>query len=251
VKRFFDIVISAIALLLLWPVLAAFCVAIWLQDFRSPLYIAERIGQGGRPFRMVKLRSMQVGADRTGVDSASTNDVRITPVGRVLRAYKIDEIAQFWNVLIGNMSIVGPRPNVQREVALFTDVEREILTVKPGITDLSSIVFADEGHILEGASDSDLAYNQLIRPWKSRLALTYVRHASVQLDCELVGLTALGLLSRSSALHGVQRILRRLGVDERIRSVAMRAEPLVPFPPPGSTRIVTHRDHVSGAMEGA
>ncbi|MGB7218061.1 MAG: sugar transferase [Vicinamibacterales bacterium] len=240
-KRAFDIIAAATGLILLSPVLGVFALAIWLGDFRSPLYIAQRVGRGGTTFQMVKLRSMTFGADRTGVDSTSADDQRITAVGRALRAYKIDELMQLWNVLVGDMSLVGPRPNVPREVALFTTVEREILAVRPGITDIASIVFADEGDILKGTSDPDLAYNQLIRPWKSRLALMYVHNQSVRLDIELTLLTAVALLSRGRALRGVQRVLRRIEADELTRMVARRDEPLKPSPPPGGTGVVTER----------
>ena len=240
-KRAFDIIAAATGLILLSPVLGVFALAIWLGDFRSPLYIAQRVGRGGTTFQMVKLRSMTFGADRTGVDSTSADDQRITAVGRALRAYKIDELMQLWNVLVGDMSLVGPRPNVPREVALFTTVEREILAVRPGITDIASIVFADEGDILKGTSDPDLAYNQLIRPWKSRLALMYVHNQSVRLDIELTLLTAVARLSRGRALRGVQRVLRRIEADELTRMVARRDEPLKPSPPPGGTGVVTER----------
>ena len=148
---------------------------------------------GGLLFRMVKLRSMVVGAAKTGVDSTGNDDVRITAVGRLIRKYKIDEVMQLWNVLLGDMSLVGPRPNVKAETDLYTKEERVLLSVKPGITDFSSIVFSDEGNILEGQEDPDLAYNQLIRPGKSRLGLFYISKASIALDIRLIWLTAVRL----------------------------------------------------------
>lgn len=240
-KRLVDIVLSAAALLVLSPVLVGFMVAIWLQDFHSPFYIASRVGRRGRPFRMVKLRSMLVGADRTGVDSTAADDKRITAVGRLVRAYKIDELSQLWNVLKGDMSLVGPRPNVQREIDLLTDVERRVLNAKPGITDIASIVFSDEGDILKGQSDPDLAYHQLIRPWKSRLALLYVEQRSFVLDVVLVWLTAVAIVSRPCALAGIQRVLARLGAGDAVRAVARRDQPLRPSPPPGTDAVVSAR----------
>ena len=139
------------------------------------------------------------------------------------------------------MSLVGPRPQVAREVQIYSPVERTLLDVRPGITDLASIVFADEGDILAGRPDPDLAYNQLIRPWKSRLGLLYVRQRSLRLDLELIWLTALALASRARALAGVQRMLARLDADAQIRRVARREDPLVPYPPPGASAIVTAR----------
>ena len=118
---------------------------------------------------------MIVKADQTGVDSTAGDDKRITPIGRLVRKLKLDELSQLWNVLKGDMSLVGPRPNVPREVALYTSDENKLLEIRPGITDLSSIIFADEGDILHGAEDPDLRYHQIIRPWKSRLGLLYVK----------------------------------------------------------------------------
>jgi lipopolysaccharide/colanic/teichoic acid biosynthesis glycosyltransferase len=241
VKRFLDICLSACGLLVISPLLLGVMLAIWLQDRHSPFYIAQRVGRGDTLFMMVKLRSMVVRADATGVDSTAGDDPRITSVGRFVRRYKLDEVMQLWNVLRGDMSLVGPRPNVKRETDLYTSQERDLLLVRPGITDIASIVFADEGDILDGREDPDLAYNQLIRPWKSRLGLIYVQQRSVFLDLRLVALTALAIVSRRRALDAVQGVLCALGVDGDIRQVARREEYLVPHPPPGSTEIVTHR----------
>jgi len=240
-KRAFDLIVAATSLLLLSPLLFVVAVAIWLQDFRSPLYVAPRVAKGGGTFKMVKFRSMTVGADRAGIHSTSGDDHRITRVGRLVRAYKLDELPQLWNVVKGELSLVGPRPQVPREVAIYTPAEREMLIIRPGITDLSSIVFSDEGDILQGANDPDLAYNQLIRPWKSRLSLLYVRHHTFRLDLELLALTAVGLFSRKRALSAIARLLERLGADPMTRRAACRQEALVPYPPPGSTTIVTAR----------
>lgn len=178
-KRAFDILFSVCGLLISASILLPSILLVYLQDFRMPFYIAPRVGKDGRIFKMVKLRSMVIGASRTGVDSTSRNDPRITPVGRFIRKYKLDELTQLWNVLLGSMSIVGPRPNVERETNLYTDIERRLLSVRPGLTDFSSIVFADEEAILADAEDPDLRYNQLIRPWKSRLGLFYIDHQSL------------------------------------------------------------------------
>lgn len=104
---------------------------------------------------MIKLRSMVTGADKSGVDSTSTGDSRITAVGHFIRKFKLDELTQLWNVLIGDMSLVGPRPNIEQETKMYTKVEADLLTVKPGITDFASIIFSDEGAILEKESDPD------------------------------------------------------------------------------------------------
>lgn len=229
-KRLVDIVISLIGLLISAPLLLPMIVIIWLQDLRSPFYIAPRVGKNGRDFKMVKLRSMVVGADRTGVDSTSNRDPRITPIGKFIRAYKLDELSQLWNVLIGDMSLVGPRPNVRKAVEQYTPFELRLLTVRPGITDISSIVFSDEGDILKESKDPDLDYDRLIRPWKSRLGVLYVENRSFRLDFLLVVHTVIAIFSQKRALIGIGRILRALRADETLIRVASRTEPLLSFP---------------------
>ena len=241
-KRLLDILASCIGLTLLSPILLSVMFLVWWQDKHTPFYIAPRIGKGGIPFKMVKLRSMVINADKSGVDSTSANDRRITGIGHFIRRYKLDELSQLWNVFIGDMSLVGPRPNVKRETDLYTPVERNLLNVKPGITDFASIVFSDEGDILKGQLDPDIAYNQLIRPGKSMLGLFYIENRSVLIDIKLCLLTAVAILSREKALAGVQNILQELGAPQELLQIASRAEPLIPMPPPGGTKIVTSRD---------
>ena len=224
------------------PVLWIFMLLIWLQDRHYPFYVAPRVGRYGRTFRMIKLRSMVVGAEKSGIDSTASGDKRITWVGHLIRRHKLDEFSQLWNVLRGDMSLVGPRPNVQREVDLYTEQERHLLDTRPGITDLASIVFSDEEDILAGSEVPDLKYNQVIRPWKSRLGLLYVKEHSFLLDLCIIALTVVAVLSQSLALRGVQRILRRLGADAQLLSAASRKEPLQPYPPPGSDSIVQSRE---------
>lgn len=240
-KRALDILVSTAGLIVVAPILAAAALAVWAQDGRSPLYFSRRMGQGRRFFRMVKLRSMIVGADATGVDSTSANDARVTAVGRFIRRVKLDEVPQLWNVLKGEMSLVGPRPQVEREIALYTSVEQGLLDAKPGVTDFASIVFSDLAEILGPEDDADIAYNQLVRPGKSRLGLFYVAHQSAVVDISLIVLTLVAIVSRREALAGVQALLRRLGADPALVELAGRTRPLVPQPPPGSQVIVTSR----------
>ena len=124
---------------------------------------------------------MIISAEKTGVDSTSANDPRITKVGNIVRKLKLDELTQLFNVFIGNMSFVGPRPNVERETRLYTNTEKQLLNFKPGITDFSSIVFSDTD-ILSNFDDPDIAYNQIIRPRKNHLALFYIENQSLLLD---------------------------------------------------------------------
>lgn len=240
-KRMIDITLSAIGLICFGPVLLPIMFLVWKQDHFSPFYIAPRVGKDEKMFSMVKLRSMIKGADKTGVDSTSSNDQRITPVGHFIRKYKLDEVMQLWNVLIGNMSLVGPRPNVKRETDLYTPIEKRLLTVKPGITDIASIVFSDENEILKDSKNPDLDYNQLIRPWKSRLGLLYIQNRSLLIDLYLILLTAVSIVSRTISLMGVTRLLVYLQVPENVIQVSRREQKLVPYPPPGSDTIVSER----------
>ena len=216
IKRALDIFVSIVALLLLSPLLIIVALIVFLQDFHSPLYIAPRVGQHKKLFKMVKLRSMIAEADKSGVDSTASDDKRITWIGHFIRKIKLDEIIQLWNVLIGDMSLVGPRPNVESDVSIYTEEEYHLLNVRPGITDFSSIVFADEGSILEGSKDADLDYNQLIRPWKSRLGIFYIHNKSLLLDIKLILLTAFSAISRQRALNNVSKILKNLSADAKL-----------------------------------
>lgn len=236
-KRTFDIVASFLGLLILWPLLLLFMLLIWLQDFASPFYIAPRARRRGQTFDMVKLRSMVKNADKKGGASTAANDRRITWVGKLIRKTKFDEVPQLWNVLVGEMSLVGPRPQVMRDVAFYTEEEYHLFDARPGITDFASIVFSDEGDILKGSENPDLRYNQVIRPWKSRLGLFYTKHQGLWIDLQLIALTIVAIISRPHALTGVQAVLRRLGAEEQLVLVAGRAQPLVPYPPPGAQAV--------------
>jgi lipopolysaccharide/colanic/teichoic acid biosynthesis glycosyltransferase len=240
-KRLFDVLIAVAALIFTVPILIFFGFLVWMQDFKSPIFLGERVGKEFSIFQMIKLRSMIVGADKTQVDSTSKHDNRITTVGRLIRKFKLDEFSQLINVLRGDMSIVGPRPNIAREVDLYTDIERKLLTVLPGITDFASIVFADEAEILEGHPDANIAYNQLIRPWKSKLGLFYVEKKSLIMDLTIVLLTVLNFFARKKALRGVSYVLSKNGADKDLVEVVLRQKSLEPAIPPGAHAIVTSR----------
>jgi len=241
-KRVIDFIGALIGLIILTPILLPVIFAIWIQDWHSPFYIAPRVGKGGQVFKMIKLRSMISNADNTGVDSTSLNDTRITPVGAFIRKYKLDELTQLLNVLIGDMSLVGPRPNVKRETDLYTAEEKKLLSVRPGITDFSSIVFSDEGEILKDYDDPDISYNQLIRPHKSRLGIFYTKTISVITDLKIIFITGLAILSRDRALVQITKLLDKLGADKNLIEIASRKNNLIPTPPPGATKIVTNRE---------
>ena len=241
IKRSLDILLSFFGVLFLAPVLIIFSFLIWFQDYKSPFYISKRVGLNGNLFNFIKLRSMVIGADSSGVDSTSSNDLRITPIGSTIRKYKIDEIPQLINVLFGEMSFVGPRPNVTSDVTLYTETEKELLTIRPGITDFSSIVFSDEGEILSESKDPDLEYNQLIRPWKSRFGLFYIRNQNFVVDLKLIFLTLVSVFKRNYALAKISSMLESLGAEDELVQIAKRETQLYPHPPPGSDKIVEKR----------
>lgn len=237
-KRIFDLACSTIGLLLLSPVFALVCVAVWIEDRHSPFYIGRRVGRGGSTFGMIKFRSMTPRADKSGVASTKADDPRVTRVGRVIRKLKLDEVSQLTNVFRGDMSLVGPRPQVEQDVALYTVVERSLLNAVPGITDFSSIIFSDEGEILRGHDDPDLRYNQVIRPWKSRLGLHYLSVRTIWLDFWVIVATLVSALSRPHALAMVSRMLETTGADDELIRISHRRDTLVPHPPPGADDIV-------------
>tara|TARA_Y100001960_G_C14654331_1_gene817566 strand:- start:436 stop:1161 length:726 start_codon:yes stop_codon:yes gene_type:complete len=240
-KRLADILIAFFLLLISSPILLLTSLLVFIQDWQSPFYISPRVGKDGRLFSMVKLRSMIVNADTSGVDSTSKNDSRITPIGKFIRRYKLDEITQMWNVLIGHMSLVGPRPNVKTETDLYSEEEKELLKVKPGITDFSSIIFSDEGDILANEKDPDLAYNQLIRPWKSRLGIIYINNNNLILDLKLLFYTFVLIFDRQASINWVVQTLETLRCSQKIITVCTRVNPLIPYPPPGFDDIVSER----------
>lgn len=202
--------LSALFLVAFSPVLIAAALAKFFEDGSNPFYVSQRVGLGGRAFSLIKIRTMAVGSHTTGVDTTVAQDPRVTRVGRVLRASKIDELPQLLNVLLGDMRIVGPRPNVPREVAKYTTPEQLLLSVPPGLTDLASIAFFDLAERLSGALDANRAYEVHIRPYKSRLGILYAQHHGWALDAVIVFLTLLNFASRRLSLRALILIVRRL-----------------------------------------
>lgn len=187
-KRIFDIFFSGLGLIILSPFFLI--IAIWIKlDSNGPVfYRGLRVGLNGKLFRIYKFRSMIVNAENIGAASTNKNDVRVTNVGQFIRKYKLDEFSQLINVFFGDMSLVGPRPEVQKFVDQYTEEEKIILTVRPGITDFASIKFHNEGEIIEKSDivDADEAYAKLIRPEKVRLQIKYVKEQNVFLDIKLI-----------------------------------------------------------------
>ncbi len=198
-KRLFDIVFALLGLVLTLPLFAVIAFLI-KRDSEGPVfYRAPRVGKDGKPFKMLKFRTMVANADKIGGPSTANDDPRITRVGRFLRRYKLDELPQLINVLKGEMSFVGPRPEVQQYVDMYTEEEKAILTVKPGITDWASLWNSDEGAVLAGSPDPEKAYLELIRPTKIKLQLEYVRRRSFLTDLGILLRTVMAVVCRSTS----------------------------------------------------
>lgn len=205
-KRFFDIVTSSFGLLLLSPLFVWIAWRIRQEDRDAVFYRGVRVGLHGKPFQIFKFRTMVVNAETIGGPNTSDDDRRITKTGRQLRKYKLDELPQLINVVTGDMSIVGPRPEVKRYTDMYSEEEKAILTVRPGITDWASIWNADEGAILAEAKDAENAYLELIRPKKLKLQMKYVRERSLWVDLKIIFLTILAVLQpESQAVREIRR----------------------------------------------
>lgn len=187
--RFFDILFSLLGLLLLFPVFLLLYLAICLESKGSGFYKQLRVGRGSRDFYVYKFRSMRVGADKKGLITVGGRDPRITRIGYFIRKYKLDELPQLFNVLKGDMSLVGPRPEVRKYVALYTDEQQKVLSVRPGITDYASIEYVDENLILGKADEPDKVYVELIMPNKIKYNMKYINNRNVKEYFKIIFLT--------------------------------------------------------------
>ena len=220
-KRIFDLLLAGVALLLLAPFLFVIGLLIKLSG-RGPIFFSQtRIGLEGRSFRLWKFRTMVMGAERQGGQLTAAGDPRVSGVGGWLRRFKIDELTQLWNVLIGDMSFVGPRPEVPRYVNLNDPIWRSILQVRPGITDPASLVYRNEDDVLAGSADPELHYREFVLPHKLNLSLPYVRQASLWLDVKLVLITVRHVLFPATSPRQASQPLR-----------STRAEPPATTPAP-------------------
>jgi len=193
IKRIFDIILASVGLFLFLPIFLSIAWVIRRENNGPVFYRGERVGLHGKIFRIFKFRTMVVNADKIGGPSTADDDPRITHVGKYLRKYKLDELPQLINVLKGDMSIVGPRPEVKYYVDIYTEEEKEILTVRPGITDWASIWNSGEGAVLAGSLDPEKTYMEKIRPEKIRLQLKYVRKQSFLIDLKIILQTLLAI----------------------------------------------------------
>lgn len=186
VKRTFDLLFALVLLVLLAPLLILFALAVALSSPGGAFFRQVRVGRGGRHFKLLKFRSMRPGSEAKGQLTIGGRDPRITSVGYFLRRSKLDELPQLWNVLVGDMSVVGPRPEVPKYVSLYTPDQREVLTVRPGITGMASIDYIDENELLARAADPEKAYIEEVMPAKLALDLRYVRERSFLLDLRII-----------------------------------------------------------------
>ena len=214
-KRIFDIIVAIVGLSLFLPLLALFGSVIWIGDKGSILYKSRRIGRYGQPFELIKFRTMIVNAEQLGGPTTSDDDPRLTKIGRYLRRFKIDEIPQLFNVVKGEMSLVGPRPEIESEFNNYTVEQRRVLELHPGITDYASIWNIDESAVLAGEANPHLAYKKYIQPTKLELQLKYLREGSFWLDAKII-------------LYTIKRIIFKSWLPPELRK----------YPPPGARRQV-------------
>ena len=187
--RLCDIVFSFFGLLFLSPLFLIVALWIVIDDPGPVFYRQQRVGRHNRDFGLLKFRSMRIGADKESLITIGEHDSRITRAGYYIRKYKLDELPQLWNVLTGDMSLVGPRPEVRRYVDMYTDEQRQVLTVRPGITDYASIEYIDENRILAQAEDPDRTYIEEILPAKIALNMRYIKHQTLGEYMKIIFLT--------------------------------------------------------------
>jgi lipopolysaccharide/colanic/teichoic acid biosynthesis glycosyltransferase len=185
-KRGFDIMVSLFAIILLSPLLLVIAAAVGFTSPGGVLYVQKRVGRNNREFNLYKFRTMRTGADKSGLLTVGGRDPRITKVGYFLRKYKVDELPQLFNVLFGSMSLVGPRPEVRKYVSLYTAEDRQVLTVKPGITDFASLEYFSENELLAQSADPEGTYIHDVMPEKLRLNRKYIREASFTTDIKIL-----------------------------------------------------------------
>ncbi len=214
-RRFVDVAVSGLGLLVTAPVLGISAAAVKLETRGPAFFVQTRVGRSRRPIRIVKLRTMVVDADRVGPAVTSAGDVRVTRVGRLLRSTKLDELPQLWNVLRGDMSLVGPRPEVPRYVDKYRPEWAPLLEVRPGLTDLASLTFRDEEALLGLARDREQAYAEVVMPMKLELALQGLRQRSWGHDVRVI--------ARTIAAVFVPRVLDS---DAVLREARLRIEQL-------------------------
>jgi lipopolysaccharide/colanic/teichoic acid biosynthesis glycosyltransferase len=196
-KRIFDLFCSLLGLIILFPIFLMIILIIYLDSRGGPFYNQTRVGRYNRDFKLWKFRSMRINSDKQGLLTIGNNDSRITKVGVYLRKYKLDELPQLFNVLVGNMSLVGPRPEVRKYVDLYTKDQKVVLNLKPGITDMASIKYRDENDILKKYDEPEQAYVRIVMPDKIQINLNYYSESqSVSGSVKIIVLTILAIMKR-------------------------------------------------------
>lgn len=194
-KRIFDLLVSVIMSVILLPLLMVLALGVKFTSKGPVFYMQERIGKNLQPFRIFKFRTMFTDADKKGLLTVGGRDPRVTSFGYFLRKYKLDELPQLFNVVLGEMSLVGPRPEVKRYVDLYSEEQKKVLEVKPGITDFASIEYSNENEILGKAADPEKMYIDEIMPAKLKLNLKYVQEKSFFVDLKIIFRTVMKILS--------------------------------------------------------
>jgi lipopolysaccharide/colanic/teichoic acid biosynthesis glycosyltransferase len=217
-RRLMDATLAGAALLATSPLLAVLAAAIKLESRGPAIFIQIRVGRRREPIRVMKLRTMVVDAERSGLSITVAHDPRVTRVGRFLRKTKLDELPQLWNVLRGDMAFVGPRPEVPRYVAQYRPEWEGVFDVRPGLTDLASLTFRDEERLLALAEDRDRAYREVVLPMKLELALETVRRRSVVHDLVILARTASSIIrppdpTNDPILREASRRIERLNAE--------------------------------------
>jgi len=192
--RFFDLLFSFIGLVILTPILLIISFLVVCTSRGAVFYKQIRVGKNNKDFVLYKFRTMKTGSDRKSLLTVGNNDSRITNIGRFLRKYKLDELLQLWNVLKGDMSLVGPRPEVRKYVNLYNDAQKRVLSIRPGITDYASVAFVDENRILALSQDPEKEYIETIMPQKLELNLRYIENRSLKEYFKILLLTAKSIL---------------------------------------------------------
>jgi len=187
--RFFDLLFSFLGLIILFPFFLIISIAILINSRGGIYFLQNRVGRNNRDFYLIKFRTMYIGADKLGGLTVGNHDQRITSVGYFLRKYKLDELPQLMNVLKGEMSIVGPRPELRKYVELYSEDQKKVLDVRPGITDIASLDYIDENEILGTSSDPERTYIEQIMPAKLELNKVFLNNRSVRNYFRIIGIT--------------------------------------------------------------
>lgn len=185
-KRLFDIVSSLLVLMVFSPLFLLISLLVLFSSPGGIFYLQKRVGRNGKEFSLLKFRTMYSGSDKRGLLTVGMRDSRITPIGYVLRKYKLDELPQLINIIKGDMSVVGPRPEVKKYVDLYNDEQRKVLQVRPGLTDLASLQYIDENKVLAQYEDPEKAYIEIVMPHKLSLNLEYIRKQSLLFDLQII-----------------------------------------------------------------